>query len=147
MPYVVSLDGGYEISDEIARLDRDMVHGYIANDSYWGQGRERALMDRAIDRSLNLGVYAPDGSQVGYARLTTDRTISAHLADVFILPAHRGRGLSKALMATMLGHPEMQTVIRWTLSTNDAHGLYGQFGFGAHPEIATQMWRLRRPGE
>jgi GNAT superfamily N-acetyltransferase len=146
MPYVVPLDGGYAISDDIGRLDRDVIHRYIAEGSYWAKGRDRALMDRTIDRSLCLGVYAPDGSQAGFARLTTDRTTSAHLADVFILPAHRGRGLSKALMRAILAHPEMQTVSRWTLSTSDAHALYAQFGFGPHEDISTQMWRMRRPG-
>ncbi|MDE2575453.1 MAG: GNAT family N-acetyltransferase [Rhodospirillales bacterium] len=145
MTYLVRLPDGYEISDDAARLDVEAVHAFIAGDSYWGKGRARTDMVRAIAGSLCFGLYAPDGHQAGFARLVTDRALAAHLADVFVLPAHRGRGLSKALIAAMLAHPDLRGVERWTLSTADAHGLYARFGFGPHPDVTTQMWRLKRP--
>lgn len=147
MPYVVRLDGGYEISDAQARLDIAAIHRFISEDSYWARGRDLATVERALAHSLCFGLYAPDGSQAGFARLVTDRTTAAHLSDVYVLPAHRARGLGKALMAAILAHPDVQTIARWTLSTADAHGLYAGFGFGPHPELDTQMWRTRRPSD
>ncbi len=147
MGYLVSLPDGYAISDAPERLDIGAIHRFISEDSYWARGRDRATVERALANSLCFGLYAPDGSQAGFARLVTDRTTAAHLSDVYVLPAHRGRGLGKALMAAVLGHPDVQTIARWTLSTDDAHGLYAGFGFGPHPDLRTQMWRTRRPGE
>ena len=62
-----------------------------------------------------------------------------HLADVFVLPAHRGHGLAKALVAAALDHPDLATVVRWTLQTDDAHSLYGAFGFVVNPRPESQM--------
>lgn len=141
MPLTIDLPSGYAISDDPARLDVDAIHAFISGESYWARGRDRAITERAIAHSLCLGVYAPDGSQVGFARLVTDRATSAHLADVYVLPAHRGRGLGKAVVEAALNHPDQATVTRWTLSTEDAQSLYARFGFRSHPAPSTQMWR------
>ncbi len=143
MPHLVPLPDGYEISDDRARLDIAAIHAYISDESYWGRGRTRDFTERCIANALCLGLYAPDGSQAGFARLTTDMTSNAHLSDVFVLDAHRGRGLGKALVAAALAHPDLQGVYRWTLSTSDAHALYAGFGFGPHPNPTSQMWMLR----
>ncbi|MCW3473625.1 GNAT family N-acetyltransferase [Limobrevibacterium gyesilva] len=142
MPHDLTLPGGYVVSDDPARLDIDVIHRYLSEDSYWARGRERAVTERSLAHSLCFGLYAPDGSQAGFARIVSDLTTSAHLADVFVLPAHRGRGLGKALVAAVLAHPELQTVRRWTLTTSDAHGLYAAFGFTPHPDPQTQMVRV-----
>ncbi len=142
MPLTIALPSGHTISDDPARLDHDAIHEFLSHHSYWAKGRARDITERAIAHSLCLGLYTPDGAQIGFARLTTDRATSAHLADVYILPAHRGHGLAKHLLAAALHHPDLATVTRWTLSTADAHGLYAKHGFGPHPDIATQMWRL-----
>ena len=147
MARLVALAGGFEISDDPARLDVATIHRFISEESYWARGRDRATVERALAHSLCFGIYGPDGAQVGFARLVTDRTTAAHLSDVYVLAAYRGRGLSKALLAAILGHPELRTIARWTLSTDDAHGLYAGFGFAAHPEVSSQMWRLKRPDE
>jgi GNAT superfamily N-acetyltransferase len=141
------LPDGFVISDDPGRLDLDMVHRYLADDSYWARGRDRAALERAVAHSLCVGLYAPDGSQVGFGRAMTDYAVHARLADVFIRPEYRGRGLGRALVAAILGHPELSGVEQWTLSTRDAHGLYARFGFVVHPEPQTQMvWRRRRNG-
>jgi len=139
MGYRVQLAGGYEISGDPARIDVDAVHAYIAGESYWAPGRDRATVARCIANSVCLGLFAPDGAQVGFARMITDRATSAHLCDVYVLAVHRGGGRGKALVAAALAHPELATVSRWTLSTSDAHGLYAGFGFVAHPAPGTQM--------
>ena len=120
----------YEISSDPARRDLDVVHRYLSEESYWAGGIPRATVERAVAHSLCFGVYAPEG-QVGFARVVSDRATVAYLADVFVLSAHRGRGLSKRLMAAVTAHPELQGLRRWMLATADAHGLYRQHGFAA----------------
>ena len=145
MAWDATLADGYVVSDDPARLDVDAIHRFISEESYWGRGRARAITERSLANSLCLGLYAPDGAFAGFARLTTDLATNGHLSDVFVLPPHRGKGLGKALVAAMLGHPELRTVFRWTLSTRDAQALYAGFGFGAHPRPHTQMIRLLGP--
>jgi hypothetical protein len=112
----------FTVSDETARLDLDVIHGYLRR-SYWAENVPRAVVARAIEGSLNFGVFH-DGAQIGFARVITDRATFAYLADVFVLEPWRGRGASKCLMRCIRGHPELQGLRRWMLATADAHGLY-----------------------
>jgi GNAT superfamily N-acetyltransferase len=118
----------YEISTDVDRLDVDVIHKFLAKDSYWSLGVPRSTVERAIANSLCFGVYHR-GAQVGLARVVTDRSTFALLADVFILEQHRGKGLSKWLMRCVVGHQDLQGLRRLLLLTSDAHGLYSQFGF------------------
>ncbi len=126
--------GHYEISTERSRLDLALIHDYLGS-SYWAQGIPRAVVERSIQHSLCFGAYL-DGRQTGFARVVTDYSTFAYVADVFVVPEHRGRGISKLLLRAILEHPELQGLRRFLLATHDAHGLYGQFGFQplAHPE-------------
>jgi GNAT superfamily N-acetyltransferase len=118
----------YTISTVPARLNLDLIHNYICNHSYWGKGRAKDVIERSIKNSLPFGIYKGD-EQVGFARIVTDYATYAWVADVFVLPEHRGRGLSKWLMEVILAHPQLQGFRRWVLSTRDAQGLYERFGF------------------
>src|SRR6185503_1386265 len=89
----------------------------------------RETVERSIRNSLCFGVYAA-GKQIAFARVITDRAVFAYLADVFVIPEFRGRGVAKLLMRTILAHPALQTLRSFVLGTRDAHGLYSQFGFG-----------------
>lgn len=120
--------GDYLISTDPSRLDVALVHNFISNTSYWGQGRTLQVVQRSLDNSLNFGLYN-NSNQVGFARVVTDYATFAWIADVFVLPEHRGRGLSKWLMEVMLAHPSLQGFRRWVLATKDAHSLYERFGF------------------
>ncbi|MBB4842013.1 GNAT superfamily N-acetyltransferase [Paucibacter oligotrophus] len=120
-------DEGYELSADKQRLDVAAIHAYLTQ-SYWSPGIPRALVERAIEGSLCFAVFHR-GQQVGFARVVTDKASFAYLADVFILEAHRGQGLSKRLMAFVFAHPDLQGLRRFMLATRDAHGLYKQFGF------------------
>jgi N-acetylglutamate synthase-like GNAT family acetyltransferase len=130
----MTLPDGYSISAEQALLDLDVIHGFIAQ-SYWARAIPKATVERMIRHSLCFGVYF-QGGQVGFARVISDYTTFAYLADVFILPPHRGKGLSKILVKTILAHPELQGLRRWMLITADAQTLYASFGFRTieHPE-------------
>lgn len=123
-----SLLADYEISTDAGRLDVEVIHKFLAQDSYWSRGIPRSIVERAIANSLCFGVYHL-GGQVGFARIVTDRSTFALLADVFILEPHRGKGLSKWLMRCIVGHQDLQGLRRLLLLTSDAHGLYSQFGF------------------
>jgi len=137
----IELPEGYLISSDPARLDLQVIHGFIAQ-SYWAKAIPKPLVERMISNSLCWGVYH-EAAQVGFARVITDKATFAYLADVFILPEHRGKGLSKALVATIVAHPELQGLRRWMLVTVDAHGLYEQFGFKtvAQPERHMEIHR------
>ena len=119
----------YEISTDRARLDVALIHRWLSEDSYWAKGVPRDVVERSIENALCFGIYDGNGAQIGFARVITDKATFAYLADVFVLEAHRGKGLSKTLMAEILAHPELQDLRRWLLATWDAHGLYAQFGF------------------
>ncbi|GAA0603662.1 GNAT family N-acetyltransferase [Kribbella sandramycini] len=120
--------GGFEADDDLARIDVDVVHGFLST-SYWATGIPRELVAQALAGSLNVGVYAADGALVAFARAVTDRTTFAWIADVFVLPEYQGHGLGKFVVATLLEHPELQGLRSMMLATNDAHELYRRHGF------------------
>jgi N-acetylglutamate synthase-like GNAT family acetyltransferase len=120
--------GEYEISTDTHRLNVEVIHNFLAEESYWSPGIPRAIVERAMQNSLCFGVYHR-AAQVGFARVVTDKSTFALLADLFILSAHRGKGLSKWLMRCVVGHEDLQGLRRLLLLTSDAHGLYRQFGF------------------
>jgi N-acetylglutamate synthase-like GNAT family acetyltransferase len=131
----------FEISTDPARFDIDLIHRFLSS-SYWASGRSREVVERSIHHSLCFGVYG-DAGQVGFARVITDRAVFAYLADVFILPDYRGRGLSKTLMRTILAHPDLQGLMVFLLRTRDAQGLYAQFGFEPIAKPEELMGRYR----
>jgi GNAT superfamily N-acetyltransferase len=132
-----------EIVTDKHRLDIGMIHAFLANESYWVPGISRADVEKSIEHSFCFGVYT-QGRQVGFARLITDFLRFAQLMDVFVLKEFRGRGYSKLLIKHILEHPDLSTVVRFTLHTADAHGLYRQFGFGApNAERAMELTRTK----
>ncbi|HWZ95246.1 MAG TPA: GNAT family N-acetyltransferase [Opitutaceae bacterium] len=124
---------GYLVSDDPARLDVDAIHAFLTT-SYWAEGIPRERVERSLKNSLCFGAYS-GAKQVGLARVISDFATFAWLADVYVLDAHRGHGLSKALMRAVVSHPRLQGLRRFQLVTRDAHNLYAQFGFIplAHP--------------
>ena len=131
--------GEYEISTDSQRLDVTAIHAFLAK-SYWSPGIPRSVVERAISNSLCFGVYH-QAEQVGFARIVTDKATFAYLADVFVLEAHRGKGLSKWLMQVIKAHKDLQGLRRFMLATKDAHGLYKQVEFRAlaNPSIMMEI--------
>lgn len=105
-----------------------MIHRFLSQEAYWCLNIPLETVQRSIDNSLCFGVYL-DGQQVGFARVVTDYATFGYLADVFILPEHRGKGFSKQFMAKIMAYPALQGLRRLMLVTQDAHSLYKQFGF------------------
>jgi GNAT superfamily N-acetyltransferase len=120
--------GEYVISTDRDRLNLATIHDYLSRKSYWAKGRTREQVERSIANSLNFGLFH-GREQVGFARVVTDYATFGWIADVFILEAHRGKGLSKWVMEMILGHPALQGMRRLLLATRDAHGLYRRYGF------------------
>lgn len=116
-----------------------MIWQFLSN-TYWSKDIPRAIVERSIDNSLCFGLYL-NKQQIGFARMITDQATFAYLADVFILPEWRGKGLSKWLMEAIIAHPGLQGLRRMLLATLDAHSLYTQFGFTAVPNPERFMQR------
>jgi len=139
----------YEVSYDKARLDRAAIHRFLSEDAYWSRGIPRTVVDAAIEHSLVAGVYADEGAQAAYARVVSDRATFAWLADVFVLPGHRGRGLGRRVVEAALAHPALPTeppLRSWILRTNDAHELYRPYGFAEPAEPTNVMVRGAGPG-
>ena len=131
--------GEYLISTDKSRLNVELVRDFLKL-SYWASGIPVEIVRRSIDNSLVFGVYTDD-EQVGFARVVTDYATFAYLADVFVLEAHRGRGLGKWMMQVITSHPRLQGFRRWMLATRDAHELYRKYGFAEleRPEIFMEI--------
>ena len=135
--------GDYEISTDPVRLDIGAMHAYLTR-SYWSPGIPLAIVERAARHSLCFGLYErSSGRQVGLARVVTDHATFAYLCDVYVLEEHRGRGLGKFMMQTVMAHPALTGARRAMLGTRDAHGLYAQYGFHAPPDDGVLMQILR----
>lgn len=117
----------YEVTSDVARLDVRAIHAFLAT-SYWSPGVPLSVVQRAVDNSVCFGVLC-DGEQVAFARVVTDKATFGYLADVYVLEAHRGRGLSRKMLEAIKAHPDLQGLRRMLLATRDAHGLYRQYGF------------------
>lgn len=131
----------FEISTDPNRLDVDVIYSFLST-SYWSAGIPREVVEKSINNSLCFGVYSPEGQQVGFARMITDKATFAYLADVFILEDFRGMGLSKRLMEFIFSYPELQGLRRMMLATRDAHSLYEKYGFTplTNPDTFMQNW-------
>lgn len=126
----------YVISTDPDRLDVDLIHRWLAEESYWARGRSREAVADAVAASLNFGAFAPSGEMVGAARVVTDFATFGWLCDVFVIEEHRGRGLGRELVAAVVEHPRLTDLQRMILVTGDAHELYTRYGFTAmaHPD-------------
>jgi GNAT superfamily N-acetyltransferase len=129
----------YRITTDPAQLDIDTIWGWLRG-SYWAAGVSRVIVERAVRNSLSFGIFDAT-SQVGFARVVTDRATFAYLTDVFVDDKLRGLGLGTWLMQSIQSHPQLQGLRRWMLGTRDAHRLYAKVGFRplAHPEIFMEV--------
>lgn len=130
----------FRITTTNSELDLPLVHRFLSEQTYWAKGIPFALVQRSVENSLCFGGFLGN-AQVAFARVISDYATFANLVDVFVLPEHRGRGYSKALMDAVFAHPRLQGLRRFTLATGDAHGLYASYGFTAPRYPQTLMER------
>lgn len=141
----IAQNGSYTITTDRDAMDIITIHRYLSEESYWAKNIPIELVQQSINHSLCFGVFEAE-KQIGFARVITDQTSFAYLADVFILPEHRGKGLSKWLVATIHAHPDLQGLRRWMLMTMDAHGLYRQFGWEQVPDnLVSRIMQIHKP--
>jgi GNAT superfamily N-acetyltransferase len=138
----VLIKKGFSISNDHGLLDFEVIYKYLSEDSYWAKGIDAERVRKAIENSMCFGVYKQN-EQIGLARVITDEATFAYICDVFILEEFRGQGLSKWLIQSIIEHPDLQGLRRWSLATLDAHGLYSQFGFTqiSRPERWMEIYR------
>jgi GNAT superfamily N-acetyltransferase len=129
------------ITTEAAELALRLIHRFSSEQTYWARASPFAVVERAVAHSLCFGGFLGT-QQIAFARVISDYATFANLVDVFVLPEHRGKGYSKALMNAVFAHPQLQGLRRFTLATGDAHGLYARFGFTApaHPQTLMERY-------
>ncbi len=131
----------YTISTDRERLDVERIHRWLSEESYWAQGRTREVVERSIEHSLAFGAYLGD-EQVGFARAVTDYATFAWLCDVFVVAAHRGRGVGKLLVRPATEHPELRGLRLMVVATRDVHALYETYG-GFRSLQSPERWMAR----
>src|SRR4026209_85489 len=147
MPQMIEIHrDNFTISTDPARLDLDTICDFLTR-AYWALGRPRERTERAFANSLVFGLFDA-GKQIGLARVVSDYAVFAYLCDVFIHEEYRAHGLGKWLIETVMNHPDLQGLRRWTLAKRDAHDLYRQFGWNDMQSPENWMEILRPyPGE
>jgi len=133
-------DSSFEVSTDQSRLDIPMIHRFLSEQSSWAVGISRPIVERALENSLCFGGFL-DSRQIAFARVITDFATFANLVDMFVVPEYRAKGYGKQLVGTVLRHPSLQRLRRFTLATNDAHGLFERFGFTTPRNPDTLMER------
>lgn len=122
------IHGDYIISNDPSRLDVKAIHQFLSEESYWVPGIAIETVERSTKHCACFGIYTGN-EQVGFARLITDYVSFGYLADVYVLAAHRGQGLSKRLMEFILSFEQVSSFRAMMLGTRDAHELYAKYGF------------------
>ena len=133
------LGDGYELDDDPARIDREAVHRYLSDESYWAKGRARGVQDALIDGAARVVGLYHHGAQVGFTRTLSDGHAQSYLADVYVLEGHRGRGLGVELVRFSVDEGPLVNT-KWFLHTADAHDLYRKFRFGEPGPKALARW-------
>jgi len=138
-------EDGFAISTDVSRLDVPWILDFLKNESYWASSLNIAIIEKSIRNAIPFGLYSPEGNQVGYSQVVSDRARYAWLGDVCVDKVCRGYGLGVWLVQTVLAYPEFETVNRWTLRTRDAHTLYEKFGFRRTGDSEGRAMELTRP--
>lgn len=136
------LGDGYELDDDPARINREAVHKFLSGEAYWALGRPREVVDELIDGAARVVGLYHDHEQVGFVRVVSDRHTMAYVADVYVLPEHRGRGLGVEMFGFAVLDGPFAHVRKWGLHTRDAHELYRRFGFGDPDGRYMERWNL-----
>ncbi len=122
-------------------MNIDFIHHYLSNSSYWAKGRTLELVEKSMNNSLCFGVFTKNETQIGFARIATDYVVFAWMMDVIVDENYRGQGIGRMLIENIVEHPDLKNVNGIGLRTNDAHGLYREFGFGEIPHPETWMFK------
>ncbi len=135
----------YLISDNKAHISIPTIHKYLSEESYWAKGRPYNIVARSIENSMCIGAYTKVRNQAGFARVVTDLSTTYYICDLFVLPEYQGKGLGKAMVEFIIGHPSLKS-LPGLLLTADTHGLYEKYGFDGSVELQKKfMMKPRVP--
>jgi len=138
----------YRLSFETADQQLDLIHAFLSG-AYWSVGIPRHVVERAIANSICVGMFAPDEDgieeQVAFARVISDHATFAYLADVFVLPAHRGQGLARRMIEALHAHEHLQGLRRWALFTRDMQPVYAKLGWTPYPHPPERLMVREAP--
>jgi len=127
------------LSFDPAERQLDVIHGFLTH-SYWAKGIPRETVERALAQSIAVSAF--DGeTQIGMARVVTDRATMAYLADVFVVETHRCQGVARAMIEALYAHPDLQGLRRWMLFTLDMQPVYANLGWEQYPDPKRVMVR------
>ena len=132
----------YLVSADNALLQLPVIHANLTR-STWAEGIDIDTVRKAVENSLNFGLYEGE-RQIGYARFITDYATFAYMADVFVVDEYRGKGLGRWLVECTLNYPGVERYRRLLLATTTAAWLYEKFGF-VTPENPKLFWHINRP--
>ena len=133
---------GYELDDDLARIDRAAVHAYLSAEAYWAVGRSRAVVDATVANAGRVVGLYHEGAQVGFVRIVSDGHTVAYVCDVYVLESHRGHGRGSAMLEFAIREGPLAPIRKWGLHTRDAHVLYQRFGFGEPDGRYMERWNL-----
>ena len=132
-------------STDKSRLQINVIHDFIANQSYWAKGQTLDVTERSIQHSVCFGIYKL-GQQDGFARLVTDEATFAWLSDVFVVEAERGQGLGKWLVDAVCRYLDQRGVNCTLLATQDAQSFYETYGRFEILDVEGKWMRRKKPG-
>ncbi|MBN1382369.1 MAG: GNAT family N-acetyltransferase [Deltaproteobacteria bacterium] len=116
-------------TDQLDAIDFPKVTQMLSQ-AYWSPGISMVeIQQGARNSSLVVGAFLPDKTQIGYARVISDKTRFAYILDLYIDEPYRKQGIGQALMKYILAHESHKDVYQWLLITKDAHGVYHKLGF------------------
>lgn len=109
--------GTYSISTDPSLLDLNAINNVFDSDwMYWTIRLPIAELKQAIASSFCFGVYeAGKGTQIGFARVVTDKVTFGYITDVYVLPEYRGTGLGGWLIDCVNEYLEGLPYLRWAM--------------------------------
>ncbi|MEO1487056.1 MAG: GNAT family N-acetyltransferase [Bacteroidota bacterium] len=133
------------IQTDFERMDLNLIHDYLSNQSYWAKGRSKSDVEKSMQNSLCFAAFTNENRQVGFARVATDYVVFGWIMDVFVIPEFQGQGIGKQLIEAIMQYPSLKDINGLGLRTNDAHTLYQKFGFAPISDVDTWMFKSGKP--
>lgn len=112
--------------------------------AFWAQERTLEDLETAIAHSKPVISVWDQDHLIGFARATSDGVYRATIWDVVIHPDHRGSGLGRQLVQTVLAHPHMNRVERVYLMTTHQQRFYERIGFTVNSSVTMVLHQQDR---
>lgn len=118
--------------NEIIKEHCEEIRGLLSQ-SYWAKNRTIEVIKKSVEQSLCFAIFDVETDvMVAFARVITDYATMYYLCDVIVDEKYRGKGLGKMLVDRITNKEDKLKGLYGLLLTDDAQGLYSQFGFGEY---------------